>query len=402
MSNQNSFGSNPFDGSLSKAALSRRTVFAGLAGIGAVGLLSACGTPGTNASAAKTPAYATDLSATEKVVNWSNWQAYMDTAGSKFPTLDTFAKQTGIKVNYTEDYNDNDTFYAKMKPVLEAKQDTGRDLWCSTDWMVARLISLGYVLPLDKVNIPNAANLEPSLANAACDPGRVYSLPWQSYFAGIGYNPHMTNGTAVTSMDQLLHDTSLKGKVTLLSEMRDTVGLVLMEQGKKLDSFTADDFAGAIAALQAAVDSGQIKQFTGNEYMGMLEKNEIAACVAWSGDVISMRADYPFMGYTLPEKGFTRSTDNLVIPAMAQHKTNAEKLINYYYDPEVMAKVAVDNYIGPVVGTKAIWEKTDPTVAKNELVFPSDETSARSQVFRTLTADEETSFSQQFQALTLG
>jgi spermidine/putrescine transport system substrate-binding protein len=402
MPNQNSSGRNPFDGSLSRAALSRRSVFAGLAGLGAVGLLSACGSAGTNSSAAKTPAYATDLSDSQKIVNWSNWPAYIDTAGDKIPTLEAFAKQTGIKVNYTEDYNDNDSFYAKMKPVLEAKQDTGRDVWCSTDWMVARLISLGYVLPLDKANIPNAANLEPSLANAACDPGRVYSLPWQSYFAGIGYNPKGTKGQAVTSMDQLLHDSALKGKVTLLSEMRDTVGLVLMEQGKKLDSFTADDFAGAIAALQEAVDSGQIKQFTGNEYIDMLKNNEIAACVAWSGDVISMRADVPNMGYTLPEKGFTRSTDNLLIPAMAQHKANTEKLINYYYDPAVMAKVAMDNYMGPVVGTKAILEKSDPSVAKNDLIFPSDATVARAQVFRPLTADEETSFSQQFQALSVG
>lgn len=390
--------------SLSRAALSRRAAFGGLAAVAAAGALTACGSPGKNeAAASRTPAAAPDLSDTEKIVNWSHWPEYIDLVDGKHPTLQQFSKKTGIKVNFNEDYNDNDEFFAKVRPLLEAGKDTGRDVWVSTDWMVARLIRLGYLLPLNKDNIPNAKNLEPSLADPGFDKGRVYSLPWQTILAGLGYNKKATGGKAVTTMDQLLHDPTLKGKVTLLTEMRDTVGLVMIEQGKKLDSFTADDFAAAIQVLQDAKDAGQIKAFTGNEYVGPLGSGDTAACVVWTGDVAQSMANNSNLGYSLPDAGFTVSSDNFVIPAMAQHKTNAEKLINFYYTPEVMAEVVeAINYIGPVVGLKEILAKKDPKLTKNELIFPSQETLARGQVFRALSSAEEVDFNRQFQTLVTG
>jgi len=394
--------------SLSRAALSRRSAFAGLAGVAATGLLAACGSPGRNpgasGSASPTPKAATDKSTTEKIVNWSNWPEYIDLDDKgNHPSIDAFTKSTGIKVNFNEDYNDNDEFFAKVRPLLEAGQDTGRDTWVSTDWMVARLIRLGYVQPLDFGNIPNLANLEPALKDVPFDPGRVYSLPWQIGFVGIAFNPKATGGRKVTSVDQLLHDPTLKGKVTMLTEMRDTVGLVLIEQGKDLGKVTADDFTAALAVIQAAKDAGQIKGFTGNEYTKPLASGDTAACVAWTGDVVQLRADNPQLGYSLGEKGIPTFSDNFVIPNLAQHKLNAEKLINYYYDPKVMALVAdYVNYIPPVAGVKALLVKEDPSVANNELIFPSQEVLAKTQTFRALTAEEETSFNRQFQAVVTG
>ena len=388
-------------------ASSRRTFLAGAAALGASALLAGCGSPGrapgSTASASRTPRAATDLSDSEKVVNWSNWPQYIDIAKGRRPTLDAFSKQTGITVNYNEDYNDNDEFFAKVRPLLEAGKDTGRDLWVSTDWMVARMIRLGYLLPLDKANIPNAKNLEPSLADPEFDPGCVYSLPWQVTFAGIAYNPKATGGKAVTSIDQLLHDTSLKGKITLLTEMRDTVGQVMIEQGVDITKFTADQYASAIAVIQAAKDAGQIKAFTGNDYTKPLTSGDTAACLAWTGDVVQLQADNPSLGYALPAAGYSVGSDCLVIPAMAQHKKNSELLINYYYEPEVMAQVvSYINYVGPVVGVKEILSKSDPSVADNQLIFPSEETLARGQIFRSLTAAEETDFTSQFQTLIAG
>ena len=196
--------------SISQASLSRRAAFGGLAAVAAGGVLSACGSPAQGGKVAS--AAPTDLSDVDKLVNWSNWPLYMDEDAGKYPTLEAFTKKTGIKVNYTPDYLDNEEFFAKVQPLLAGGQDTGRDMWVSTDWMVARLISLGYIQPLNKDNIPNAANLEPSLKDVSYDPGRVYSLPWQGIFSGIGYNLERTGGRKVTSMDQLLHDKTLKGQ----------------------------------------------------------------------------------------------------------------------------------------------------------------------------------------------
>ncbi|WP_076264187.1 polyamine ABC transporter substrate-binding protein [Intrasporangium flavum] len=397
---------------LMRGLVSRRSAMMGAAGVGAAAFLAACGSAGKNptsggasGTASKTAAAAQDMSDTEKLVNWSNWTEYIDVDDKTKtrPTLDAFTKATGIKVNYTEDYLDNDEFYAKVRPLLQQGKDTGRDVWCSTDWMVARLIRQGYLQKLDLANIPNAKNLEPSLKNVEFDPGRLYSLPWQSGFAGIGYNLKATGGKKITTITQLLTDPALKGKVTLLTEMRDTVGLVMMEQGKDISKFTDADFQAAIDMIQQAKDAGQIKGFTGNEYTDGLAKGDIAACVAWTGDVVQLQFDDPNIQYTLPEKGFTLWSDNFVIPALAKHKKNAEKLIDYYYDPKVMAQVeAYVNYIAPVAGTKDELLKIDPSLGKNPLIVPPADVLARAQVFRGLTEAEETKYSRMFASVTAG
>jgi spermidine/putrescine transport system substrate-binding protein len=394
---------------LLRGLTSRRALVAGARGLGATVTLSACGSKckgaAASGSAAPSAAAAKDLSDTEKVINWSNWTQYIDVSDDEKsrPTLDAFTKQTGIKVNYTEDYNDNDEFYAKVRPLLEGGEDTGRDVWCSTDWMVARLIRQGYVQKLDPANIPNIANLQPSLKNVEFDPGRVYSLPWQSGFAGIAYNLDATGGKKIESMTQLLTDPALKGKVTLLTEMRDTVGLTLCEMGKDPANFTDDDFDAAMAMLQKAKDAGQLKGFTGNDYTDGLTKGDIAACVAWTGDVVQLQFENDKVQYALPQAGFTLWSDNFVIPALAKHKKNAEALINYNYDPAVMAQVeAWVNYIPPVKGTKAALTKDDPETADNPLIFPSEDVLTRAHVFRGLSSAEETKYNQQFSTLTTG
>src|SRR6478672_9859693 len=394
---------------LLRGLTSRRSMMAGALGLGATAALAACGSAGKGStpsgSAARTAAAAQDMSDSEKVINWSNWTQYIDVSDDEKsrPTLDAFTKKTGIKVNYTEDYNDNDEFYAKVRPLLDGGQDTGRDVWCSTDWMVARLIRQGYVQKLDLANIPNAKNLDPSLQEVEFDPGRQYSLPWQSGFAGIGYNLKATGGKKIETITQLLTDPSLKGKVTLLTEMRDTVGLVMMEQGKDISTFTDADFQAAIDVIQQAKDAGQIKGFTGNEYTDGLAKGDIAACVAWTGDVVQLQFDDENIQYTLPQKGFTLWSDNFVIPALAKHKKNAEKLIDYYYDPKVMAQVeAYVNYIAPVKGTKDELVKIDKSLADNPLIVPPADVLARAQVFRGLTPAEETKYSKMYASITAG
>ncbi|MFL6100711.1 MAG: spermidine/putrescine ABC transporter substrate-binding protein [Actinomycetales bacterium] len=392
----------PGQAALVRGMFTRRTALAGAGAVGVAAALAACGTKGTATKKKPAEQAATDMSATEKVCNWSNWPEYIDVDDKTkaHPTLDAFTKQTGIKVNYTEDYNDNDEFFAKVKPQLQGGQDTGRDTWCSTDWMVARLIRLNWVQKLDKANMSNVSNLEDSLVNVEYDKGRVYSLPWQSGFTGIAYNPKATGGRQVTTVDQLLTDPKLKGKVSLLTEMRDTVGLVMLAQGKDPASFTDDDFNAAIDELKKAKDAGQIRAFYGNDYAKPLAAGDVAACMAWTGDVVQLKADNPSLGYVLPDTGHMLWSDNFVIPNKARHKKNAETLINYYYSPDVMAAVEdYVNYIAPVKGAKDALLKQDPDVAKNPLIFPSDAVLAKSHVFKGLTEAQETKYNQAFQAL---
>jgi len=393
---------------LARGLISRRTAMAGMAAVTATAL-AACGSAGKSAKGAATTKgrvkAATDVSDTDKVVNWSNWPSYLDVDDKtkSHPTLAAFTKKTGIKANYTEDYNDNDEFYAKVRPLLEAGSDTGRDVWVSTDWMVARLIRLDLVQKFDLSNIPNHDNVQDALLNVGYDRGRLYSLPWQSGFTGIAWNPKSTGGRKIETVDQLLTDPKLKGKVTLLTEMRDTVGLVLLALGKDPAKFTDADFDAACAEILKAKNAGQIKGFTGNDYTKPLASGDTAACMAWTGDVVQLKADNPSLGYALPQQGFTLWSDNFVIPNLAKHKKNAEILINYYYDPAVMALVEdYVNYIAPVKGVQPALLKIDPAVAKDPLIFPSPEVLSRAHVFRGLSAAEETSYNRKFQSIVTG
>jgi spermidine/putrescine transport system substrate-binding protein len=392
---------------LRRGLVSRRSALIGL-GLGLSGIagLTACDSAKPKPSTSSSVPVIEDASTSEHVVNWSNWPDYIDVDADTdtHPTLDAFTKKTGVRVNYTEDLNDNEEFFAKISAQLAAGQDIGRDLFCPSDWMVARLIRLKYLQPLDRRNIANISNLEPSLVNVEFDPGRKYSLPWQSGFTGIGYNPKASDklpkGYRVTSVAQLLTDPLLKGKVTLLTEMQDTVGLTMIDMGIDPAKFTDAQFDATMTRLTQAKSSGQLMGFTGNDYTDGLASGDIYACLAYTGDIVQLQVDNPDLGYSLPAKGHVVWSDNFVIPIKARHKKNAELVINYYYSADAMASVEdYVNYISPVTGSKEVLVKTDPDVANNILIFPTPEVLARAHVFRGLTAQEETKYNKAFQQL---
>jgi spermidine/putrescine transport system substrate-binding protein len=389
-----------------RAALSRRTLLRAGALAAGASTLAGCGIPPAKGSADANPSAdaANDKSDTDKVVNFSNWPLYIDVDDKdpqKHASLDEFTAATGIKVKYIEDINDNVEFFGKVKPQLAAGQDTGRDLMVLTDWMVARLIRLGWVQKLDQGTITDAiTNLEARFRAPDWDPGRLYSYPWAGIQVVVAYNKKATKGKAVTSVSQLLDDPDLKGRVTFLSEMRDTVGMTLLDMGKDPAKFTADDYSAAIARLQKGVDSQQIRKFTGNDYGQELSSGDIAACLAWGGDLIQLKADNPDIEFVIPAAGYVASTDNMLIPAKAQHKKNAERLINFYYQPKIAAALTAGiSYVSPVTGAKEELAKLDPEAAANPLVIPTPEMAAQVHTFRSLTEAEESDFEEKFSKL---
>ncbi|MER7566695.1 spermidine/putrescine ABC transporter substrate-binding protein [Streptomyces sp. NPDC097941] len=389
-----------------RAAMTRRSLLRASAGgalaVGGLGTLSACGIPA--AGNTQGGVSAEDHSAKEKTVNFSNWTEYIDVDESEkhHPTLDQFKKQTGISVKYTEDINDNVEFFGKIKPQLAAGQDTGRDIIVLTDWLAARLIRLGWVQKLDASNLPHAyANLSAQFRDPDWDPGRAYSYVWQGISTVIAYNKKALDGQEVKSISDLLDNAKLKGRVGFLSEMRDSIGMTLLDMGKDPAHFTADDYDAAIARLQKAVDKGQIRRFTGNDYTSDLTSGDFAACVAWAGDVVQLKADSPDIDFIIPDSGYMTSTDNMLIPNKARHKTNAERLIDFYYQPKPAAELAAYiNYVSPVDGVKPELEKIDPDAANNPLIIPDKAMAAKSHAFRSLSAKEETAFEEKFAKLT--
>lgn len=346
----------------------REIVQRGMAGatiLSLPGLLAACGGGGGSNGSGEL----------EDVLRFSNWPLYIDVdeKTKKHPTLDAFTAETGIKVEYFEDINDNATYFAKIQGPLSQGNGIDRDIIVMTDnsRFPALLIAKDWLEPLDQDLIPNISNLIPAQASPPFDPDRTYSLPWQSGITGIAWNEDVTG--PVTSVDQLLNDPELKGKVTMLTELADSVGLTILSNGGDPSDFTADEFDGAVKTIQDAVDSGQIRQFTGNDYAQPLTKGDIAAAVAWSGDIVQLLSDNPKLKWAIPEQGGMIWTDNMLIPKGGSAAT-ASTYMNSVYDPKVAAQIAAYvNYVTPVNGAKEELAKTDPETANNPLIFPTEE-----------------------------
>ena len=337
-------------------------------------------------------------------LNWANWSSYIDEdEDGNYPTLDRFEEESGLRVNYRIDVDDNNTYYAKVKDQLAKGEDIGADVVCLTDWMVSRLIREGYTQTFDQKNIPNAKNLKETLKNPDFDPGRTNSLPWQGGFAGLCWNKEKYP-KGLKSVEDLWDD-DLKGRVGVLSEMRDTIGLLMLQQGTDISGdFGSTEFENALDLFREKVESGQIRNIKGNAYLEDLTSEDTLAAIVWSGDVVSLNAEAgDKWEFVIPDAGGTIWNDNFVIPIGSTKKASAEELINYYYDPAVAAEVAAwVNYITPVEGAKAEAEKIDPALADNQLIFPDEETLAKVKLFRTLTPEEDQAFGEQFDSILLG
>jgi spermidine/putrescine transport system substrate-binding protein len=398
--------------------MTRRTMLKGsaLAGFGA--FLAACGTSGTVTEApTDPPASAPGGSATPDAseppaasqspsaeLNFANWPLYIDTDdndATKHKTLEDFTAKYGTVVNYSEVINDNDEFFGTIQPALQGGQDAGWDIVVLTDWMAARLIRLDWTEQFDLNTMPNkVANMQDVYEGVDFDPTDDHHAPWQSGMTGLGFDSAVTGD--LTSLDALwTNDPRWAGKVTFLTEMRDTIGLTMLRAGKDPSAATEADLDAAIAEIQTAVDGGILRGFTGNEYAEDLVTGNVVLAMAWSGDVIAKQAEKDTLVWQLPDEGGMLWTDNMLIPKGAANKYTAELMIDFVYDPAIAAQIAAwVNYVTPVKGAKEVLAADDPELAESQLIFPSEETLANLHIFKSLAEDEESVFNDKFSEVT--
>ena len=370
--------------------LSRRDflVRSGLVGAGALSmpaLLAACGGGGGGDSEAMS-------------LMFENWPLYIDEE-----TVALFKAASGIDLKYTEAYNDNNEYFAKVQPSLAAGKTIDPDIVAPTFWMAARWIQLGWAQKINMANIPNSKNLRDDLANPSWDAKNEYQMPWQTGIAGIAYNAK-TTGRELKSVADLF-DPAFKGKIGMLTEMRDTLGLVLMSEGKSLDSIkTFDDAASAFDKIEKAKKDGQIRAFTGNDYTDDLSSGNFAACVAWSGDVLQLSKDNPDVKFYVPEEGGTSWYDTMLWVAGSENGSAVEKWMDYVYDPVNAARITASvQYISPVKGVQDELSNMGgdaAALAEDALLFPDAATISRLQSWGALSEEEEAKFDERFAAIT--
>ena len=380
--------------------LTRRRILqrgaAGALSASALAYLAACGTDEPGGGSGNQPDEAKTI-AKGKISDslyFANWPLYID---EKRESLKSFQDKYGTKVKYVEEVNDNDQFFGKVRQQYAQGDSGGRDLHVVTDWMAARMMRLGYVQKFDKSSMPNAnANLIERLKSPPFDPHRDFSMPWQSGLTGIIYRKDKVKREPKSVED--LFNPAYKGKVTMLTEMRDSVGLVAAWQGADPEKASVDEYMKAIDKIQEETDSGQVRGFTGNEYLKDIPKGDSWIIIGWSGDAVQLKADNPNIDFVLPESGGMLWTDNMQIPVGAPHAYTAEKLIDWVYEPENQAPIAAYvNYICPVNGVKEVLVKTDKALAENQLIFPDTAFLENTHIFRGLKPDEERELNDAFQ-----
>ena len=372
--------------------LNRRTFLTRAGGAGLTltslpAIFAACGgVEGTQERAAENEEQAKEVSHPEtEIGEWtfSNWPLYMDKK-----LLREFDREFGGKVRYLEDINDNYEFFGKVRQQLENGQPIGRDIVVLTDYMAARWVRNGYCEPIDKKNVPNAANMVDNLKSINYDPNRDYSMPWQSGAIGLGYNIKKT-GRELRSIKDLF-DPKFKGRVTMLSEPYDSACTVLLGDGIDASSASLDDILGAIEKIDQANQDGQFRRFTGNDYTTDLAKGNVWLSLAYSGDLVQLQSDNPDLRFSYFEEGNMAFNDNMLMPANVEHPYAAETMMNWLYDPEVAARLAAwVNYISPVAGAKEILQKSDPDIANNELIFPPEEVQSKLKAYPALEPADE-------------
>jgi spermidine/putrescine transport system substrate-binding protein len=373
----------------------------GLAGAGALAGAGLAGCAADDLAAVPRITAAADRSASERVVVFANWPQYVDQAGNppRYPTLREFTRQTGIDVAYSEPINSNEEFLGRIGIPLALGENTGYDLVVISDWMIPQFLSEGWLekRPPSAAS-SSAARLLPRFRDWPVPDVARYSLPWQAGFTGIGYNERLT-GRPVTSMTDLLTSADLRGKVSLVADMRDVVGLVMLEDGTDPSSFRPRDFARALRVLQRAMQAGQVRVVS-DYYPQYLIDGTVAAGVAWAGDILYYQPQHPGLHFTWPATGGMLWTDNMVIPALARHPANAEKLMSFYYRPDVAVQLsAYELYLCPAVGAREAARRADPALAAQQWVFPSAALLRTGHMFKILTAAQSAAYTSSWEAV---
>ncbi len=368
----------------------------GLASMSAI--LAACGggggIEGQTSEQATEAAASVERTLADKFV-LSNWPLYIDIdeETKKSPTLDGFTAETGVPVEYLEDINSNEEFFGIVQGPLSQGQFV-RDVAIITGYMAARMKDLGYLEQFDLESVSDLGNV--SIPAPPWNEGFAYGVPWQSYMTGLSYNEDKIS--SVMSVEELLTEPALKGKITLFNSMGDTMGLLMQDAGYDTTKIDPDQFDEQLERLQKAVDDGQVRQFTGNEYTGPLAKGDLWACMAWSGDIIQLQADNDKLRFTIPDKGGQIGTDYMCILKGGDVYTSSV-FANYVLDPKIAAQLSVYiNYVTPVSAAKPEAEAIDPAVSENQLIFPDEATLAKLQEFDPVALNDQT-YNEKFQAV---
>ncbi|MCV7433765.1 polyamine ABC transporter substrate-binding protein [Mycolicibacterium bacteremicum] len=376
---------------------SRRRFIGGSAATAAAAILgssflAACGSDSGSSSSGSSDTGETS----SDTLRISNWPLYMADG-----FIAAFQSASGLTVDYKEDFNDNEQWFAKVKEPLSRQQDIGADLVVPTEFMAARVKGLGWLNEISEAGVPNRKNLRQDLLDSKVDQGRKFTAPYMTGMVGLAYNRAAT-GREIRSIDDLW-DPAFKGRVSLFSDVQDGLGMIMLSQGNSPEDPSTDAITKAVDLVREQKDRGQIRRFTGNDYADDLAAGNIAVAQAYSGDVVQLQADNPDLQFIVPESGGDWFIDTMVVPYTTQNQKGAEAWIDYVYDRANYAKlVAFTQFVPALSDMTDELAKVDPASAENPLINPSPEVQANLKSWAALTDEQTQEFNTLYAAVTGG
>ena len=301
------------------------------------------------------------MSEEEKKLNFYNWDTYIGEH-----TLEDFQKATGIATKL-DLYADNSELFAKLK-----SGNPGYDVIVPSDSWIQRMVGAKMLMPLDHAKIPNMANIDQRFADAPFDSGRQYTMPYMWGTLGIGYNTKKTAGVP-DSWKYAYESDKYAGRISLLGDARNVIGLALKYLGKSLN--TKDPNEIKLAEDLIVAHKKNIKVFAPDNGQDLLASGEVDIAQEWNGDILQVMKENKDLNYVVPTEGSLVWQDTIAIPSGAPHPDNAHKFINYILDAKAGADIAsFINYASPNAAARKLL---DDNYNKNTTIFPPAEVLAK-------------------------
>ena len=323
-----------------------------LPALAALGLLSGCG--------AQAP----------RTLNVYTWADYI-----KPEVVQRFEKANHCKI-VIDTFDSNESMYAKLKAGA-----SGYDVITPSSYQVAIMYQQGMLLDLDRSKLPNLANVDTAYLRIAIDPGMSHSVPYMLTNTGLAVARSKVKDPQPTWA--MLDRADLKGRVTMLNDMRETIGAALKFLGYSLN--TTD-----VAQLEKARDvvirwKKNLAKFENEQYKSGIASGEFLLVHGYSGDIVQAETENPDVTFLAPREGLSIACDDLVIPRDSKQADLAYKFINFLHDPAVAAENSV--FISYLCPNAAAYPQLPAKFRDNPAVLLAPEVRAKCEVIRDLGAD---------------
>ncbi len=320
---------------------------------------------------------APEAKAADNVINVYNWGQYIaDGTDGCLDVNAAFEEATGIKVNYMT-FDTNESMYTKLKT-----GGSSYDVIIPSDYMIARLIDEGMLLPLDFDNIPNYQYIDEEYKNAAHDPDNRYSVPYTRSTVGVIWNSAYVDEADVGSWDLLWND-KYAGKILMFDNPRDAFAVAESLLGYSMNTTDPDELRAA--AYKLIEQKPLVQSYVMDQIFDKMERAEAWIAPYYAGDYLLMAAENEDLEFYFPEEGFNYFIDAMCIPTCCTNKAGAEAYINFLCDPEISAENM--DYLGYATPETEAKQYMDEELVSSEIAYPPADVIARGEVFEYLDAE---------------